>query len=85
MEHSEMLKQAEKVQLAFFNLGMDAVSVLQKQSQAMATTCFDQTDRLSKSANQFYDDLVKNSKKGQAEIKKTVDDGYKLFQDFLNA
>jgi hypothetical protein len=66
-----------------FQTWFQSVSAMQDQTEKVMNTIWNQTPMMPESSKKMFHDWVDMCKKGREEMKKTVDQGFQTWEQFL--
>ncbi len=85
MDQNQILKQMIEFNKAAFDNSLNAMVMLQEQTEKMVNTFLEQATWLPEEGKKAIGEWVKAYKKGRGDFKKAVDENYKKVEDFFTS
>ena len=83
MDQNQMFKQMIDFNKTTFDNSLNAIGMLQEQTEKMFKTMLDQATWLPKEGRKAIDDWMKTYKDGFENFKKNADDNFKKVEDYF--
>jgi hypothetical protein len=83
MDQNQMFKQMIEFNKTTFDNSLNAIGMLQEQTETMLKTMLDQATWLPKEGRKAINDWMATYKDGFKNFKKSVDDNFKKVEDYF--
>jgi polyhydroxyalkanoate synthesis regulator phasin len=85
MDQNQMFKQMIEFNKTTFDNSLNAIAMLQEQTEKMFNSMLDQATWLPKEGRKAIDDWMTAYKDGFKNFKKTADDNFKKVEDYFKS